>query len=218
MPYRSFVSTDSKIMKNKTKDISEKQFRGKFLLGKVRDVGDTLMACPTGVALAANQIGINLNFFLAVRNMKTEKIDEENLMLMAYFNPEIIEASEEKEVDWEGCLSYPDKSFKIERSKKIKLKYLTFEKTEVIEEFEGLNSIITQHEIDHLNGVRPEDVAIEISDSLEVLEQIKKANLDAFSEKHADECGREKCGDHVFSLVEQEELETGSGLLKVEAE
>ena len=102
---------------------------------------------PSGIGLAANQIGINKR--VCVVNVK------EPLVLI---NPQIIEKSEEEFIFPEGCLSFPNKKIKTKRNVSIKVKadnhkeILSFsaDSKEVNDAFE---CVCVQHEIDHLDGI-----------------------------------------------------------------
>ncbi|MCX8082058.1 MAG: peptide deformylase [bacterium] len=97
-----------------------------------------------GLGLAAPQIGISKRIFIA--------FDKETNKIITAINPEIVCISEEKEIDIEGCLSFPEIYFSIPRAKKIKLKALNEKGKEFFIETEGLLARCFQHEIDHLNG------------------------------------------------------------------
>lgn len=113
-------------------------------LSFLRSIGKVLAATENGIGLAANQIGINKRVFAVRINYKINDI---------YFiiNPEVIDYSEETKEGLEACLSYPGISTIVKRYKKVKLKYINEKKDEVIETFEGIESIIIQHEMDHLD-------------------------------------------------------------------
>ena len=101
-----------------------------------------------GIGLAANQIGIAKRVFV-IGSKKIEGFPEP----FAIFNPVILEASEEVELDREGCLSYPDLWLMIKRPKVIKVQYQ--DSLGNIHEV-GMSGYIArcfQHEYDHLNGV-----------------------------------------------------------------
>ena len=70
----------------------------------------------------------------------------------AIINPCILSFSEEKEKDWEGCLSIPGIRGLVPRHKSINVKYLTRDGQEVKREFSHFIARIFQHELDHLNG------------------------------------------------------------------
>lgn len=115
-------------------------------LGFIDDMKKVLKAYSTGVGLAANQIGITKRAFIMYPIRNNEWI---NIII----NPEIIEKSEETIEIEEGCLSYPGILASTKRSKTIKIKYSDELFNEIEETFEGFNSVIVQHEIDHLNGI-----------------------------------------------------------------
>ena len=71
---------------------------------------------------------------------------------MVIINPEILWASDEKQLGEEGCLSVPGIYDGVERSTSVKIKALN-EKGESREiDAEGLLAICIQHEMDHLMG------------------------------------------------------------------
>lgn len=65
-------------------------------------------------------------------------------------NPQILEYSEDKVTETEGCLSFPDIYVSVLRSKEIKVKYQDIKGKETITDLGGLHSRIFQHENDHL--------------------------------------------------------------------
>ena len=131
-----------KILTTKTKvsDIEDKDNLNKL----IQDMKDTLESVG-GLGLAANQIGRNESVCLV-------KLDD-NLITM--INPVITERSEEDKISVEGCLSIPDVSAKVERSEKIKVKFVNpdWEWREQEIEVDFPNSVVIQHEVDHLNGI-----------------------------------------------------------------
>ena len=68
-------------------------------------------------------------------------------------NPEIIERSEEVTPSNEGCLSLYNFSLLTERNEIVKVKYLSPLGEEVEREFELVEAIAVQHEIEHLDGI-----------------------------------------------------------------
>lgn len=100
-----------------------------------------------GVGLAANQVGI------LKRLITMDTGTKESPKPIKIVNPEIIEKSKEKVEYEEGCLSFPGITEKIYRPSKVKVKFLDENGNENIREFEGLEAIAIQHEIDHLNGI-----------------------------------------------------------------
>jgi peptide deformylase len=102
------------------------------------------------VWLAAPQIWINKRI-IAVSLMNS--YEDENYRTIMMINPEILEHSNNVEVDWEWCLSLPWESWEVERYCRIKLQFLDqkWHKNTII--LKWLSARIVQHEIDHLDWI-----------------------------------------------------------------
>jgi peptide deformylase len=111
------------------------------------------MRQASGIGLAAQQIGLDIKLFV-IDLTDYSKVDPElEDFKKVFINSEIIELSEEKMIAEEGCLSFPGVYFKVERPKKVKLKYLD-ENFDVKEQwFDGLSARCIQHEHDHTEGI-----------------------------------------------------------------
>lgn len=170
MPVRKLVESDAPVLRKKVKDVEGRMFAQenkdgghdvpKYTVARVRDVCDTLLTLGSGQsALAANQIGIDWNFYIAIREVKNQ--DKVSLEFFEFFNPEIIEHSEEKHQEWEMCFSLPGKVNLVDRYDKVTLKYQSIYGGWKVEELSGMDAVIAQHEIDHLNGILVSDNALE---------------------------------------------------------
>lgn len=95
-----------------------------------------------GVGLAAPQIGVSKRI-IVVNSPRLKEV---------FINPEIINPFGET-LSTEGCLSLPNKMYQVKRNMIVDLKAMDTQGN--IEQFEliGSQSIIVQHEIDHLNGI-----------------------------------------------------------------
>ncbi len=118
-----------------------------------------------GLGLSANQCG--LPHRVCAINMGSEA--------WVMFNPYLIESSEEPSEYLEGCLSYPGLYLKVDRAKKVKVRFQAMGGQFVEHEFEGLTSVCIQHELDHLNGVVYSDKVSPIK--LEKAKRKVKTNL-----------------------------------------
>ena len=96
-----------------------------------------------GIGLAANQIGILKQIIVVLVN------NEPKVMI----NPEILGISQEYCVIEEGCLSFPQQFYNIERPEKVKVKYRCLSGRPMIESYEGLEARCILHEIDHIRGI-----------------------------------------------------------------
>lgn len=137
------------VLKKKAADIENNDDALKTLIENMWET----MYNAKGIGLAAPQIGKSIRLFLidTVQVMEEENIDKG--VKQAFINAEIIE---EEGMPWtyeEGCLSIPDIRADVERLNKIKIKYLDVDFKEHIEEFDGINARVIQHEYDHIEGV-----------------------------------------------------------------
>jgi len=101
-----------------------------------------------GLGLAGNQV--NLDKRLALVTFPKEGEFSE---IKALINPEILELSEETEIEEEGCLSFPKLYLKVQRPYRIKAKAYIHGEGETIIEAEGLLAREICHEVDHLDGI-----------------------------------------------------------------
>ena len=110
----------------------------------VLDMIETMYA-ESGVGLAANQVGVLKQIFVA-------SADQVRGQELVFFNPVLTQkAGVVKE--FEGCLSVPEFYEPVKRSKTVTMRAMTLDGSTVEVKGEGLLSRIFQHEIDHLNGV-----------------------------------------------------------------
>lgn len=101
-----------------------------------------------GIGLAANQIGIAKRVF--VMGSKNIPGFPEPFGL---FNPKIIDCSQDKVLDKEGCLSYPDLFLMVKRPQWILAEYQDSSGNTHEIKIDGYLSKCFQHELDHLNGI-----------------------------------------------------------------
>jgi peptide deformylase len=107
------------------------------------------MYAAEGVGLAAPQVGINKKLMVYNESGDRQKWLDEVVMV----NPRIVEFSDGKDVDIEGCLSFPGMSGDVERSKWVKVEALNLRGKKIKRKFTGWEARIFQHEYDHLDGV-----------------------------------------------------------------
>ncbi len=98
-----------------------------------------------GIGLAATQIDVHERVIVI-------DVSEERNEPMVIINPEIIWASDEKQLGEEGCLSVPGIYDGVERSISVKIKALDEKGVSREIDAEGMLAICIQHEMDHLLG------------------------------------------------------------------
>lgn len=131
------------ILRQKTREIEELPPDFDHLLA---DMFET-MYDDDGIGLAANQVGVDLKFFIADFSLRDKNLGRE-----VFINPEIIAASGSVEEE-EGCLSLPDIREKVERAQVVKVRYRNRQNEVKEVEYRDFPARVVQHEIDHLNGV-----------------------------------------------------------------
>ena len=107
-----------------------------------------LMLDERGMGLAANQIGITKRFF-AIGHDSFDTFQKHAII----WNPQVINSSEEKVIDIEGCLSFKNVFVKVERPKVIEVQYETTQGKTRFAKLNGMESKCFQHELDHLDGI-----------------------------------------------------------------
>jgi len=107
-----------------------------------------LMLDERGMGLAANQIGITKRFF-AIGHDSFDTFQKHAII----WNPQVINSSEEKVIDVEGCLSFKNVFVKVERPKVIEVQYETTQGKTEFAKLDGMESKCFQHELDHLDGI-----------------------------------------------------------------
>jgi len=103
------------------------------------------MHASSGVGLAAPQIGISQQIFIACPTMRK---GEEFVMVNT-----VIEKKSGTQVSAEGCLSLPGISGEIVRATKLLLTFQDRHGKKRTAEVEDFFARVIQHEMDHLNGV-----------------------------------------------------------------
>jgi len=153
MAIKNIIVDPNPILNNKTQKVN---VINDEIRGIAQDLIDTVKVAedPEGAGLAATQIGISKRICV-VRNffedpVNPEKISSDDTVLI---NPKITHFSTEKEIDWEGCLSVPDKYGLVERAKNIKVTAKDIDGNTIKIKAEGFFARTIQHEVDHLDGV-----------------------------------------------------------------
>ncbi len=100
-----------------------------------------------GIGLSANQVGVDLRFFIVDFSLHDKNMGKE-----VFINPEILRR-EGTDVLEEGCLSIPGIREKVTREWEIKVRYENLQRDVIEREFEGYPARVIQHELDHLNGI-----------------------------------------------------------------
>ena len=109
----------------------------------LKKFADTVLAHPSCLGLAANQVGFNTRIICM-------KADGELLLLI---NPEVTNWGKHTELGEEGCMSCPGVKKVVRRYKRVTVNYLNYAGQPKTYTFNKLSARIFQHELDHLNGI-----------------------------------------------------------------
>jgi peptide deformylase len=108
------------------------------------DMAET-MHDANGIGLAATQVDVHERLIVI-------DISEGRDQPLVIINPEIVWASEEVQVNDEGCLSVPGIYDGVERPSRVKVAALDENGQSRTIEAEGILAVCIQHEMDHLMG------------------------------------------------------------------
>ena len=140
------------ILRNKTKDIPINEIKSENTQKIIEKMIKT-MRKHNGAGLAANQI------YEPVRICVIEVLDNprykhlNTIPLKVLINPKVIIKKDTATFNsYEGCLSVPNLRGKVKRYNTINVTYYTKDAKKITEDIKGLESIVYQHEIDHLDG------------------------------------------------------------------
>lgn len=152
--------TEEKFLRTKTANFDFSKHSKKDINELIKKMKETMLKTQ-GIGLSANQVGLNMNFFIAqIPKIEGDKIAGQKFY--AIFNPQIIKISEETSIIEEGCLSIPETYGKVERPNKITLAGFDKIGRKIKIKTDGLAARVFQHEMDHLNGILFTDKAKEI--------------------------------------------------------
>lgn len=112
-----------------------------FLQKLIDDMFETLKNSGNGIGLAAPQVGHNLNLFI---------VDLPNFREV-FINPEIRLSGLGLQVK-EGCLSFPNMEFPVDRRQIVQIKFFDRNWNPRNVEYKDMIAIVVQHEYDHLQG------------------------------------------------------------------
>ena len=140
------------ILRNKTKDIPINEIKSENTKKIIEKMIKT-MRKHNGAGLAANQIyePIRICIIEVLDNPRYKHLN--TIPLKVLINPQVIIKKDTATFNsYEGCLSVPNLRGKVKRYNTINVTYYTMDAKKITEDIKGLESIVYQHEIDHLDG------------------------------------------------------------------
>jgi len=139
------VFVPSRKLKEKSRDVTTDEF-GEELHGRMMKMSERMYKLG-GVGISGVQLG-------DMRRILVFDPQDDQTGLVKMVNPVIIEKSEDEIIQFsESCISFPDFETDVDRYRVVKVQYYDANGQMHLSEFDGVNSVIVQHEMDHLEGV-----------------------------------------------------------------
>jgi len=118
----------------------------------VQDLMDTMQA-EDGAGLAAPQIAVGLRVVVFGFDENVRYPDAESVPRTVLINPMIEALSEDRDEDWEGCLSVPGLRGVVPRYTHIRYSGYDHRGSPIEREAHDFHARVVQHECDHLDGI-----------------------------------------------------------------
>jgi len=118
----------------------------------LQDLRDT-MAARNGAGLAAPQIAVPLQVVIFGVESNPRYPDAEAVPYTELVNPVLTPLSDEREEDWEGCLSVPGLRGVVPRYRHLRYEGFDPRGQPIRREVTGFHARVVQHECDHLLGI-----------------------------------------------------------------
>lgn len=173
MTVRKIATNPDPVLRRKARTVTSFDKNLQLLID---DMIETMRDAP-GVGLAAPQVSVSERV-IVVEYAEEEEVEEGQEprevkpKLYTLVNPEIVKASLETVMGVEGCLSVPVLVGEVERAQTVKIKAFNRRGKMMKLKAEGWLARIFQHEIDHLNGVLFTDLATQVWQPEEPVEDL----------------------------------------------
>ncbi len=168
------VKEPHKVLRKQAQEVPPETITDPKIRELVLNMKETLKNTPTGVGLAAPQVGQSLRIFIV--SEEAEEIDRaerrtrkkrsewrgkpeekpyeaREWKYYVFINPAAKNAARKKTEDAEGCLSVPRKYGTIKRHEKITVEAYDESGKRFIRGASRFFARVIQHELDHLNGI-----------------------------------------------------------------
>lgn len=112
------------------------------------------------MAIASVQLGIPLRL-IYLKKTNIEKLEEDYNESRILINPVVLK-EEGLTTYWEACASCLTNTGLVERPYRVEVEYYDINKVKHHEVFEGFESTVLCHEVDHLDGILHLDIALKV--------------------------------------------------------
>jgi peptide deformylase len=120
----------------------------------IADMTETMEdAQGTGLAAPQVHVPVRVMIFKVSAGRASGAEDDTPVPLTVLINPVLEPVGDEKELDWEGCLSVPGMMGAVPRFTRLHYRAMTPEGETLDRTVSGFHARVVQHECDHLDGV-----------------------------------------------------------------
>lgn len=125
------------------------------LANKILKLMEMTVESIGAVGLAAPQIGIlrRIVMFEVPATHPRYKVDGVAIPMQMLLNPSYRPLSDEKNLEWEACLSVPGMMGQISRFTHIEYEYTDTQGKHHLRQASNFHARVVQHEVDHLDGI-----------------------------------------------------------------
>jgi peptide deformylase len=116
------------------------------------DMHDTMHAAH-GAGLAAPQIGVSVRVVIFGFERNERYPDAPSVPPTVLINPVLTPLDDEKNDDWEGCLSVPGMRGVVPRHTHLRYQGFDAHGAPIDRTVDGFHARVVQHEVDHLDGI-----------------------------------------------------------------
>ena len=120
--------------------------------GKIIETMQATLASTQGVGLAAPQISVSKRIIIVASRPTTRYPSAPLMEPTVMINPAFQPLSDNREKDWEGCLSIPGIRALVPRYLEIMIQYTDRKGALIESKLTGFVARVFQHEFDHLEG------------------------------------------------------------------
>ena len=167
MPIQKILTLPDPFLKKKASQVTDIDNN---IVNLIASMIETMRQHPHCVGLAASQIGLDLRIVVVDASLSVKA--NPNHGQLTLINPVIVKSSG-KQVFREGCLSVPEFTGNVSRASQVTVAYKDIEGKNLTLTTEGFESVVLQHEIDHLDGIL-------------FLDRVSSLKTDVFRRKHTD--------------------------------
>jgi peptide deformylase len=149
---RTILEKDNTLLREIAEPVSDSEFNAPWLQELVQDM-IAIMQDKGAVGVAAPQIGVSKRVIVFSTAYTKRRKPEVAIPDTVLINPTLLILTDERELDYEGCLNGGGLAGEVPRATEIEYSGYDLAGNFISKRATGLEARILQHEIDHLDGI-----------------------------------------------------------------